>query len=274
MEEEVQLANPASENCIAQGGTLALEERGELGQIGVCYFEDNLQCEEWALMRGDCPIGGVKVTGYITEAGRYCAITGGEYAITGNSGAEDEQGTCTFKNGLQCDAWAYYNGECSPETAAVPVEPSITWQAYANPQAGFALQTPSTWSQQTLPDQGDGALHGMSFSGAEGVVEVYWGADLGGACPGGTEPVLLAQGESVACHTTKDDGTEDWSQIGYQVSDGNSFSVHAYTSDSQPSSRDLVLQVLSTLMFTPGAVDSDVQDAASGQYSSVIDGGL
>ena len=51
--------------------------RGDGGQIGVCYFEDNRQCEEWALMRGECPVGGVKVTGYVTPAGRYCAITGG-----------------------------------------------------------------------------------------------------------------------------------------------------------------------------------------------------
>ena len=28
-------------------------------------------------MRGDCPVGGVKVTGYVTPAARYCAITGG-----------------------------------------------------------------------------------------------------------------------------------------------------------------------------------------------------
>ena len=44
------IANPASQNCIDQGGTLAMEERGDMGQIGVCYFEDNLQCEEWALI--------------------------------------------------------------------------------------------------------------------------------------------------------------------------------------------------------------------------------
>ena len=40
-------------------------------------------------MRGDCPVGGVKVTDYATPAGRYCAIAGGTYAITGNSGADD-----------------------------------------------------------------------------------------------------------------------------------------------------------------------------------------
>ena len=84
----------------------------------MCYFEDNRQCEEWALLRGDCPVGGLKVTGYVTPAARYCAISGGTYAVTGNSGADDEQGTCTFRDGSQCDAWDYFNGACDPSTAA------------------------------------------------------------------------------------------------------------------------------------------------------------
>ena len=108
------IANPASENCIKQGGKLVMEKRGDGGEYGVCLFEDNRQCEEWALFRGDCPAGGVKVTGYVTPAAQYCAITGGTYAVTSNSGKDDEQGTCTFKNGRQCDAWAHYNGQCGP----------------------------------------------------------------------------------------------------------------------------------------------------------------
>jgi hypothetical protein len=59
-------------------------------------------------------VGGVKVTGYITDAGRFCAISGGDYAVTSGSTAEDEQGTCTFENGKVCDAAAFYNGNCSP----------------------------------------------------------------------------------------------------------------------------------------------------------------
>jgi dipeptidase D len=117
------LPNPASQNCIQQGGTLAIEERGDGGQFGVCYFEDNMQCEEWALMRGDCPVGGLKVTGYVTPAARCCAITGGQYAVTGKSGANDEQGTCTFKDGSQCDAWDYYNGTCAASAGAEAASP-------------------------------------------------------------------------------------------------------------------------------------------------------
>jgi Tol biopolymer transport system component/putative hemolysin len=244
------LANPASQNCIDQGGTLTFEERGDLGQFGVCYFEDNLQCEEWALMRGDCPVGGVKVTGYASTAGRYCAITGGEYAVTGKSGADDEQGSCSFKDGSQCDAWDYYNGICSPGTTPSPTASTSVWQTYTNAEAGYSIQVPTTWSQETLPDQGGGAIHGMAYTGDEGAVEVYWGLGFGGACPTGTEQVQLAEGEVSACHATKSDGTEDWSQIDHVVSADNSISVHAYTSNAQPSSHDVVLQVLSTLTFT------------------------
>ena len=117
-----QLANPASENCVTVGGTVSIQTRGDGGQYGLCLFEDNRQCEEWALLRGDCPVGGVKVTGYLTPAAVYCAITGGEYAITGNSGADDEQGTCTFKEGSSCDAWEYYDGNCAPSSASAAGE--------------------------------------------------------------------------------------------------------------------------------------------------------
>jgi hypothetical protein len=107
------LANPASVNCIDQGGSLSIEKRGDGGEFGVCTFEDNRQCEEWALLRGHCVVGGIKVTGFVTPAARYCAITGGAYAPTGNVGGEDEQGVCTLPNGVECDVWDYYDGKCS-----------------------------------------------------------------------------------------------------------------------------------------------------------------
>jgi uncharacterized protein len=250
--ESAGIANPASVNCTEQGGTLTFETRGDGGQYGVCYFEDNLQCEEWAMLRGDCPVGGIKVTGYITPAAQYCAITGGTYTITGNSNTDNEQGTCTLPDGTICDVWDYYNGQCSAGQTA----PASDWQTYTDAEAGFSIQTPPDWSQQTLPDQNDGAIHGESFSSPEGGVEVYWGVGFGGACTTGTVLVQLAQGEEQACYTQNSDGTEVWSQIGYVVDGGNTFSVRAYTSDAQQSSHDLVLQVLSTLTFMPPSTAS------------------
>lgn len=106
------LANPASDNCVSKGGKLIIEQREDGGEYGVCLFEDNRQCEEWALFRGECPVGGIKITGYVTAAARYCAITGGQYTVTDETHAEHEQGTCTLVNGHVCDVWAYYAGAC------------------------------------------------------------------------------------------------------------------------------------------------------------------
>ena len=108
-----QLANPASVNCTQKGGALQIEQRPDGGQYGICVFVDNYQCEEWALFRGECPAGGLRVTGYITPAARYCAITGGRYAVVTKSGAADEQGACALPGGKTCDAAAYFAGTCS-----------------------------------------------------------------------------------------------------------------------------------------------------------------
>ncbi len=99
------LANPASKNCIEKGGKLQIAKRGDGGEYGICYFEDNKQCEEWALMRGQCPVGGVKVTGYMTQEGVYCAITGGT--------PEDQETQCKLPSGKVCEAQKYYDGTCS-----------------------------------------------------------------------------------------------------------------------------------------------------------------
>ena len=111
-EGDSKIANPASQYCIEQGGTIVIQQRGDGGENGVCIFEENRQCEEWALLRGDCPVGGLIITGYLTPAAQYCAITGGEYAITASSGQADEGGSCTFKNSKTCDVWEYFKGEC------------------------------------------------------------------------------------------------------------------------------------------------------------------
>jgi putative hemolysin len=108
----MRLANPASEHCVQVGGALTIETNDTGGQFGVCVFEDNRQCEEWALMRGECPPGGVKVTGYSTGAARYCAITGGRYDVTFEDPQGRERGTCTFRDGTRCSASAHFEGTC------------------------------------------------------------------------------------------------------------------------------------------------------------------
>jgi hypothetical protein len=100
-----KMANPASVNCQQQGGNLVIQTRGDGGQYGLCYFEDNRACEEWALMRGDCPVGGVKTTGFDTEAQKFCAWSGGSTFAQPNA-------VCTFKDGSKCSNDAFYSGIC------------------------------------------------------------------------------------------------------------------------------------------------------------------
>ncbi len=161
-----EIANPASANCVAQGGTVSIQERGDGGQYGVCLFEDNRQCEEWALMHGDCPVGGLKVTGYITPAAQYCVITGGSYTITGESNTDIEQGTCTLKSGGICDVWDYFNGECDQNQAQNPtpeagpgIQPLVSEVCNGQAQAmAHALDvTEVTQSESPLSDPATGA---------------------------------------------------------------------------------------------------------------------
>ena len=107
-----QMIDPAAESCIKQGGKVEVKQRGNDWEYEICAFATGRQCETWAMTRGDCPIGGVETTGYHTPASRYCAITGGEYHLISNEGAEKEKGTCNFACGKSCDVWQYYNGRC------------------------------------------------------------------------------------------------------------------------------------------------------------------
>ncbi len=53
------MANPASVNCEKSGGTLEIRTGADGGQVGYCKFSGGKECEEWAMMRGECPVGGV-----------------------------------------------------------------------------------------------------------------------------------------------------------------------------------------------------------------------
>lgn len=116
------IANPASTNCGRVGGTLTIAKNPTGGEYGICTFTDNRQCEEWALLSGECPAGGVKITGYSTPAATFCVITGGNYTAkvataTKTQVGQDknvliEQGTCKLPKGTACDAGEYFNGTC------------------------------------------------------------------------------------------------------------------------------------------------------------------
>lgn len=100
-----KLANPASVNCEKVGGTLTIQALGNGAEYGLCNFEDNMSCEEWALLRGECPVGGVKVTGYDNMGQMYCARIGGKTLAVENS-------TCTLPDKTVCSTDALYAGTC------------------------------------------------------------------------------------------------------------------------------------------------------------------
>ncbi len=133
------IANPASKNCAEKGGRLEIKKRGDGGEYGVCIFNDNRQCEEWALYNGECPVGGLKVAGYITDAAVYCAIIGGKYDITSES-VEVENGTCSFFNGKVCNVWDLYNGKCDKGDNETFI--------YENTDYNFSLNIPKRWSDK------------------------------------------------------------------------------------------------------------------------------
>lgn len=73
-----QISNPASENCVRQGGKLEIYKSRSGGEYALCVFPDGSQCEEWALYRGECSIEGVKSgkqTTYLNPFG-YCRAVG------------------------------------------------------------------------------------------------------------------------------------------------------------------------------------------------------
>lgn len=102
----VNQANPASTNCLQKGGRLEIK-KNKNGEYGVCLFDDNRQCEEWALLRGNCPVGGVKITGYENEAEIFCAITGGQV-----KGVGTQTPMCKRIDGTLCNAQSNFDGEC------------------------------------------------------------------------------------------------------------------------------------------------------------------
>jgi putative hemolysin len=106
------LANPASVYCIKNGGTVDIMAGWDSGQIGICTFPNGNQCEEWAMMRGDCPVGGVAILRTWDAAEAHCAIRGGEVWRM-NSGLEPS--ICAFKT-TNCLAQDYMEtGTCVRE---------------------------------------------------------------------------------------------------------------------------------------------------------------
>lgn len=74
---KTQIANPASVYCVKSGGELVIKKHKDGGEYGICVFKDNKECEEWAMFRGECPVGGVDVKNFRTDNPfKYCSAIG------------------------------------------------------------------------------------------------------------------------------------------------------------------------------------------------------
>lgn len=102
--KKADISNPASKYCIEKGGIFVIKKLANEEEYGVCMFSNNRECEEWALFRDECPIGGVSTRGY-SEEQTYCVISGG--VISGDKGEY-----CIFSNGKTCDVEKLFLGNC------------------------------------------------------------------------------------------------------------------------------------------------------------------
>jgi len=151
------ILDEASKNCLNNGGTVQKKQRGDGKEYNVCLFEDNRQCEVESLLKGDCPVGGFKITGYITEAAIYCAILGGKYEnVTMKDGTEN--GDCSFFSGNVCNVWDLYNGKCE--------KGEINTITYENQEFNFSLRLPSSWKEkyQIKREEGENGIRYISFN--------------------------------------------------------------------------------------------------------------
>lgn len=164
--QTLNAANPASKNCLDKGGTLVIEKDGSGGQFGICRFEDNRQCEEWALLRGECPAGGLRMTGYVTPAARYCVLRGGRYQVLSGSNGAAEQGSCGFADGKACAAGSFFAGLCTPATAGSTVHAVFRCDGGKSVDAVFSNGTPSSVSLQLSDGRALALPQALSGSGA------------------------------------------------------------------------------------------------------------
>jgi uncharacterized protein len=102
--------NPASLNCKKAGGILTIEKRSDGGEYGVCNFKNGLKCEEWAMLVGYCPPGGVDVSELPTDAARYCVLHGGRYHPQPWGSGKSEM--CELPGQVLCSVDDFYSGRC------------------------------------------------------------------------------------------------------------------------------------------------------------------
>ncbi|MCL1050336.1 DUF333 domain-containing protein [Shewanella abyssi] len=123
--DKVGLANPASSDCITQGGTLDIQTE-DTGQVGYCILPDGQRIEEWQLYRSSKQTPITAPVSKPNPATEYCNQLNGTVSLAG--------GICTLPNGDAIDQWQLYKRD---HQQAVEV---TEMQKTANPATQYCLE--------------------------------------------------------------------------------------------------------------------------------------
>ncbi len=110
-----QLANPGLDQLHAAGGATTIERRPDGGQFGVCVFTDNYQCEEWALLRGEYPKNGLRVTGTSRQPGGTAPSPAGAIPSCRRPARRRNAAPAPFPMAIHAEAPRLLYGTCSAD---------------------------------------------------------------------------------------------------------------------------------------------------------------
>jgi putative hemolysin len=95
--DDPEIANPASEFCVEQGGTVEIVTDAAGNQSGLCLLPDGTQADEWEYYRRYHEDEGA---GLANPAAVFCEEAGG--VVSG------DEPMCELPDGSTVDAWDYF----------------------------------------------------------------------------------------------------------------------------------------------------------------------
>ena len=111
------MANPAAKHCVDQGYKYEIRKDAQGNEYGVCIFDEKTECDAWAYFRGECgPTEEAGKQELANPAATYCSEQGFTYE-TRKDDQGNAYGVCVFDDGTECDAWAYFRGDCGADKA-------------------------------------------------------------------------------------------------------------------------------------------------------------
>ncbi len=156
----VALANPASQNCIQQGGQVEIRSN-EAGEYGVCVLADGRICDEWALYHGVCEQHRVLLNFFDRlAAGEYAAAAelygSGYEVLQGYNPTVDPADVATlWQNGCQINGL-----QCLPVRVAnfkenTAVGETIFTVQFTAPDGSLFVREPCCRVAQTTPPESE-----------------------------------------------------------------------------------------------------------------------